>query len=349
MQNQPYAYLNTFSKEDYLKPETYQYTRQPVNLAMTLVADAYRSSEFFELEQQQVLGTSWVVVGLVSQVEKPGQVLVTQVAGQSIIVTRDSEMKLQAYYNVCRHRGAELVQENCTVRRFRCPYHSWGYDLQGNCIGTPLFDGSDIPSDQQGIFDMGDVKEFNRADYGLFPVRVASWGFLIFVNLDPDAVTLENWLGDLPQRFANYDLESWHVVREKEYLIHANWKLINENFMEYYHLPWVHPELIKVSRMENHYRYQGIGMYTGMTTTPISDNADEGGWKGIPPYTRLDDSENNSGRFICLFPNISISILPNHIFIMLLKPMAHNYTIESTYLLTHSEIEQTSQTDAEFE
>ena len=339
MGSQAYPYPQRFSTDDYLNAETYKYTRKPVTLAMTLIADAYRRADFFELEREQVFGTSWIAVGLLSDVEKPGQVLVTEVGGQSIIITRDKEMNLRAFYNVCRHRGAELVSENCTVRRFRCPYHSWGYDLQGNCIGTPLFDGSDIPSDQQGIFDMSDVREFDRADYGLFPVKVASWGFLIFVNLDPDAMSLETWLGDLPQRLANYQLDKWQTVRKKDYSIHANWKLINENYMEYYHLPWVHPELIKVSRMENHYRYQGRGMYTGMTTTPISDNADEGGWKGLAPFSKLSESESNSGRFICLFPNVSISILPNHVFIMLLKPVSHDHTLESTVLLTHPEIE----------
>ena len=221
------------------------------------------------------------------------------------------------------------------MTRFRCPYHSWGYDLKGNCIGTPLFEGSDIPEDFQGIFDMSEVKAFDRADYGLFKVRVASWGFFIFVNLDAEALPLNAYLGDLPERLENYRLKDWQVVRTKDYKINANWKLIAENFMEFYHLPWVHPDLAKVSKIEDHYRYQGTGMYTGMTTTPISDNSGSGGWKGLPPAPGLSDQEQVSGRFISLFPNICLSVLPNHCFVMMFEPQAAGFTLEKCVLLCH--------------
>ena len=65
--------------------------------------------------------------------------------------------------------------------------HGWTYDLDGNCLGTPLFEGSGIPPGQQGVFDMSTVKDFDKADYGLFPVRAEAWGFLAFINLDPQA------------------------------------------------------------------------------------------------------------------------------------------------------------------
>ena len=335
----PYDYPDTRTPQDYAdyytREETYRYTRAPVELAMTLVADAYRDEDFFRLEQQRVYGTGWLAVGYLEEVAEPGQFIVREVAGQSIIVTRDKMGELQAFYNTCRHRGAKLCNEDGKVTRFRCPYHSWGYDLTGNCIGTPLFEGSDIPEDFQGVFDMSDVKAFDRADYGLFKVKVASWGFFLFVNLDLDAVPLETYLGDLPERLANYGLESWQVVRTKNYEINANWKLISENFMEYYHLPWVHPELAKVSKIEDHYRYQGTGMYTGMTTTPISDNSGSGGWKGLPPAESLNEQEQVSGRFISLFPNICLSVLPNHAFVMMLEPQAAGFTLEKCALLCH--------------
>jgi choline monooxygenase len=107
--------------------------------------------------------------------------------------------------------------------------------------------------------------------------------------------------------------------------------------MEYYHLPWVHPELVKVSRMEDHYRWQGPGLYTGMTTSPVSPDTDEGGWMSLPPIQRLRDSDAVSGRFIMLFPNLTISVLPNHIFAMILTPTAPGHTLEQTFLLSHPE------------
>jgi choline monooxygenase len=344
-------YPTQFSTTDYTKEETYRYTRAPVESALTLLPEAYTSEAFYELEQERVFGNTWVAVGLASQVREPGDVLVAEVAGQSLIITREKEGKLRGFYNVCRHRGAKILDDDCEgVRgaRIRCPYHSWAYDLNGNCIGTPLFEGSDIPEGQRGVFDIGGVEKFDRDDYPLFPVHAASWGFLIFVHLGPNPPPLETQLGDLSTRFAAYDLEALVPAREKEFIFGANYKLVAENFMEYYHLPWVHPELIKVSRMEDHYRWQGPGMYTGMTTWPISQG-DGGGWLGLPPMSKLDGKNRKSARFIWLFPNVAINVMPNHAFIMLTKPNGPARTVEQTWILCHPESLQTEGAEEELD
>ena len=326
------------SPEDYTREETYRKTRAPVELAVTLIPEAYTSREFYEIEQERLFAASWVAVGCVSQVREPGEVLVAEVAGRSVIVTRNRDGELRAFHNVCRHRGAKLLDAGCgAVRRIRCPYHSWTYDLDGECLGTPLFEGSDIPEDQRGVFDMSDVKHFDKADYGLIPVRVESWGFLVFINLDLEAAPLSRQLGDLPRRFADYRLEEWEVARRQSYELNANYKLIGENFMEYYHLPWVHPELIHVSRMEDHYRWQGPGMYTGMCTTPVSRNTDAGGWDGLPPLSALGEEDASSGRFVWLFPNTAVVVLPNHAFVIFARPDGPDRTVEEAVILAHPE------------
>lgn len=321
---------------EFRQESTYSSTRAPVELASTLSPAAYRDDRYHAEELGALWRTSWVCVGVADQVADVGQTIVRDVGDRSIIVTRDRDHRLRAFHNVCRHRGAQLVERDQIVRakRFRCPYHAWAYALSGECLGTPLFEGSDIPTDQQAMFDMGDVKSFDRSDYGLLPVQVASWGALVFVNLDDQAMPLEEWLGDLPDRFRNHDLASWRVQQAQAYEIDANWKLIAENFMEYYHLPWVHPELIKVSRMEDHHRYQGKGMYTGMTTNPISESG-RSNWLALPPFDGLTGDELVSGRFVHVFPNVSISVLPNHAFVMILSPTGVGHTSEQTYILTH--------------
>lgn len=324
--------------EAFTDEATYRETRLPVDLAATLIPDAYTSPEFFELERERVFASSWVAVGTTDQVENPGQVILADVAGRSLIVTRNSEGELRAFHNVCRHRATKLLDGVCDVgrnRKIRCPYHSWTYDLDGNCLGTPLFEGSDIPPDQQGVFDMSDVKWFDRADYGLFPVRVESWGFLVFANLDPQAASLADQLGDLPDRLGGHRLDEWRVQRRLRYDVAANYKLIGENFMEYYHLPWVHPELIQVSRLADHYRWQGTGMYTGMCTTPISRNTDAGGWEGLAPVPGLSEADATAGRFVWLFPNTAVVVLPNHAFVLLTHPEGSGRTVEEALLLTH--------------
>lgn len=323
------------SEHDFGAEATYRYTRLPVEAASTLLPEAYYDRDYHEMEQDRLWSASWVCVGIAAELDHPGKALTRTVAGRSIIITRNQDAELRAFLNVCRHRGTQLLTEDCDVgARIRCPYHAWAYDLDGACIGTPLFEGSDIPEDQQAMFDMSDVKSFDRADYGLYPVSISSWGGLLFANLAPNPPDLETWLGDLSQRLGGYGVESWQIQATKPYEIRANWKLIAENFMEYYHLPWVHPELIKVSRVKDHYRYQGPGMYTGMTTTPVSRD-ENSVWLDLPPHDGVQGPDLVSGRFIMLFPNVAISILPNHAFVMVLEPTGPGTTSETTYLMTH--------------
>jgi choline monooxygenase len=324
----------------FTREETYAATRRPVSLAETLLPEAYTSEAFFALERDRVFASSWVAVGCSAQLREPGDVLVADVAGRSVFVVRKKDGTLRAFYNVCRHRGTRLLRAGeCHVNRFiRCPYHSWAYDHDGTCVGTPLFEGSDIPPDQQATFGMEDVAAFDRADYGLLPVAVDAWGPLVFVSLEADPEPLADHLGDLPERTAGYRLDEWEIARTATYEIRANYKLIAENFMEYYHLPWVHPGLVKVSPMEAHHRWQGTGMYVGFCTSPIAPDTEEGGWqRGLEPISGLNEADATSARFIWLFPGVAVNILPNHLFIIHARPVAPGLTHETTYLLTRPE------------
>jgi choline monooxygenase len=325
----------------FTEESTYAPTRLPVDLASTLLPAAYTSPEFFALEREKVFARGWVPVGFVDDVARPGSCVVVEVAGRSVIVTRNRHGELRGLHNVCRHRATRLLdpaaREVGRHVRIRCPYHAWAYDLDGACLGTPLFEGSDVPAGQEAIFDTGAATAFDKADYGLHTAAVESWGFLLFVNLDPDPAPLADHLGDLPQRFAGYSLAEWTPQRRRTYDVAANHKLVGENFMEYYHLPWVHPELARVSKVSDHHRWQGPGMYTGMCTTPISRNTDAGGWDGLPPLRTLGPEDATSGRFVWLFPGCAISVLPNHAFVLLTRPVAPNRTVETAVLLTHPE------------
>lgn len=322
----------------FTREETYAATRLPVDLASSLIPDAYVSEQFRELELERVFARSWVPVCVTAEVAEPGSFVVATVAGRSLIVCRDRDGALHAHHNVCRHRGTQLVaEERGRVERFfQCPYHAWAYGLDGACLGTPLFTPeAGIPDDQRGAFDTSGVTAFDKADYGLHPARVAAWGCLVFVCLDPEAPSLESELGDLPARLEGYRLDEQRLLRRVDYEIAANWKLVGENFMEYYHLPWVHPGLVKVSPLKDHHRWQGDGMYVGFCTSPIAANTDDGGWQGLPALHSLDDDDATSARFAWLFPNLALNALPNHTFVMLTRPTATGRTEEATYLLAH--------------
>ena len=303
-------------------------TRQPLISATGLHPGAYASEEFFDLEQERVFGRAWVCIGIADELpavplrqrttRRP--MLVRQVGSTSIIVTRNGDGELRGFVNACRHRGTELAESDCEVAgTIRCPYHRWGYSLDGALKSTPFFD--EVPR-----------AGFDSADFSLVPVRVDSWGVLLFACLDETTPPLDEWLGDLPERMAGYGLDDWSTVHQQSLDIDANWKLISENFQEYYHLTWVHPELAKVSRIVDHYRYQGVGMYCGQTTTPVSgDERDD--WLAMPAAEGLDESDAVSGRFVAIFPNAILSVLPNHVWMMRLEPIAPGLTRETCTML----------------
>ncbi len=319
----------------YADPELYARTRGPVAGARTLIREAYVSAAFFAEEHERIFARGWVAVGCAEAVREAGDVLVADVAGRSVVVIRDRDGVLRAFYNVCRHRGTRLLDRGPQrVGRFiRCPYHHWAYELDGRCAGTPLFADSAIPDDQRAIFAT-DHAPFDRRDHGLLPVAVASFGPVLLVNLDPEPEPLDDHLGDLPERLAGYRLDDWRLARTADYRITANYKLVAENFMEYYHLPWVHPGLVKVSPLESHHRWQGTGMYCGMCTSPIAPNTEDGGWQGLDPLPGLSANDAQSARFVWLFPNVALNVMPNHVFVIHVTPVAAGLTDETTYLLT---------------
>ncbi|MDE0654608.1 MAG: aromatic ring-hydroxylating dioxygenase subunit alpha [bacterium] len=314
----------------WIEPQFWTDNRRDVGSAMGMHPATYADEAFFESEQQRLFGRAWVGVALAWELARPGRLLVRSVGGRSILLTR-SDAGIRGFLNACRHRGTELAEADRDIgNTIRCPYHRWGYGTDGRLVAAPLFDS--IPRD-----------DFDMADWGLIPVRTETWGPIVFACLDDHTAPLATWLGDLAARMAGYGLEKWRPITLPEladggdtaapamsactFDVAANWKLLAENFAEYYHLGWVHPELAKVSRVKDHYRYQGPGMYCGQTTTPVSgDQRDD--WLTLPPAAGLDESDATSGRFVTLFPNVLLSALPNHTFIVLLEPLAAGRTVE---------------------
>lgn len=290
-------------------------TRAPLTAATGLPPEMYTDEGFFAAERSRVFERGWVAVGNAAEVADPGRLLVRRVGGRSILITRDEQGELYGFVNSCRHRGTELAVSDCDIgNTIRCPYHRWTYGLDGSLRSTPLFEEIPRPG-------------FRREDFGLVEVRVETWGLLLFACVDAAAPPLLEWLGDLPDRMGGYGFEDWTVQSEATFEVRANWKLITENFQEYYHLSWVHPELAKVSRVKDHYRYQGLGMYCGQTTTPVSGD-DRDDWLVLPPAAGLNQSDLVSGRFVAVFPNVMLAVLPNHVFLIRLEPVAPGLTRE---------------------
>ncbi|MDQ3674021.1 MAG: aromatic ring-hydroxylating dioxygenase subunit alpha, partial [Gemmatimonadota bacterium] len=207
--------------------------RQPTVRANLLPPRVYHDPEVFTYEQEAWFGGSWVSVGRTEDAAGSGEYFLTTVAGESIIVVRGEDGELRAFYNVCRHRGATLVEEPCgALVRFQCPYHAWIYDLTGNLR----------PPRHTEL-----LENFSIAEWGLVPVRLAVWQGYIFLDLSGEAPPLAAYLGDLPGEFARFDLGALRRARRIEYDVAANWKAIIENYEECYHCPGVHPQLNRIT------------------------------------------------------------------------------------------------------
>jgi phenylpropionate dioxygenase-like ring-hydroxylating dioxygenase large terminal subunit len=317
---------------DYGGEEFWRGIRRPVEAASTLPAQAYVSEEFFEAEQSAVFGRGWVGVACLDELLEPGTVLVRAMGARSILLSRSVDGEVRAFLNACRHRGTELLESDTTeLSMIRCPYHRWGYKLDGTLIATPRF--TDVP-----------VDGFDPTDYPLRSIRSQVLAGIVFVCLDPTTAPLSEYYGDLEDRLSGYGLNDWRVRETFTLEIEANWKLLAENFQEYYHLTWVHPELAKVSRVKDHYRYQGPGMYCGQTTTPVSGE-DRNDWLAMPPAAGLGSADAGSGRFLALFPNVLLSVLPNHAFVIQLEPLGPGLTRERcTWLLPPSDVAVSDET-----
>src|SRR5215470_14925145 len=177
--------------------------------AWTLPARLYFDPETFVEEREKIFAGTWQVVGHVLQVAKPGDYFTTEVAGEPLLFVRDSAGEVRGFYNVCRHRAGPPA-EGCGSRKvFRCAYHGWTYNLEGQLLNAPEFEGAD---------------SFRPEDFRLAPVRTEQWAGLIFVNLDSAAAPLTEALGDLPQQADRFALERMQLVERRTYNMKCNWK-----------------------------------------------------------------------------------------------------------------------------
>ncbi len=231
----------------------------PLERARTIPSCWYYDTDIYAAECGHVFGGSWQAVGRVDQVSRPGSFLTAEVAGEPILVVRDSEGVLRAFYNVCRHRAALVVNEpQGQASRLRCRYHGWTYDLTGRLRGTPEFDG---------------VADFCKEDNGLTQVAEDTWGPLVFIHQPPvrPENTLEQFLAPLPHRTEG--LERLGFAARREYEVACNWKVYVDNYLDGgYHVNTVHPGLAGALDY-THYRTE-IDGNTSVQISPLKPAAD---------------------------------------------------------------------------
>ena len=228
--------------------------------ASTIPAPWYVDARIAELEAQTVFSRTWQMVGRTEQVEKPGQFVTASIAGEPIVVVRGNDGVLRGFYNVCRHHAAAVVTEPCgQASILHCPYHGWNYGLDGSLKGMPEFDG---------------VKNFERQQNGLVPVKADVWEKFVFVNLDPQAAPLNEFLGGLVKRVAPLSVTKLHYFDSRTYDIHCNWKVFVDNYLDGgYHVPQLHKGLSSVLDYKE-YTIENEDRYCLQSSPMVAGNED---------------------------------------------------------------------------
>jgi Rieske 2Fe-2S family protein len=286
---------------------------QPV--AKTLPGRYYTDPENFEQELERFYCESWICAGRAEEVGIPGDYLLREVAGESIIITRDREQNVRAFYNVCRHRGTRIVTETQGnfSGRIQCGYHGWTYGLDGKLIGAPHMD---------------DAGGFCREDYPLNKVQAAEWDGHIFINLDRDAEPLELQLADLPAKFSPWGMADLRLHKRIVYGVKANWKLIILNYNECLHCPVMHPALNRLTNYlgadneppQRTYIGGTMGFKDGVETMSMDGKRR----RGYLPGLSMDDRQKVC--YYAILPNFLLSLHPDYMMTHTLWPRAVDRT-----------------------
>jgi Rieske 2Fe-2S family protein len=269
--------------------------------ARTLAGRYYTSAELAAEENERVFARNWICAGREESVATPGDYMLATVAGESLIIVRDREGELHAFYNVCRHRGTRLCaeQRGHLSGTIQCPYHAWTYRLDGRLIGAP---------------HMADTPGFDTADFPLHAVALARWEGFVFVNLASDAEPLASAFAPVIDRFARYNLPMLRTVRRIEYPVKANWKLVMQNYSECMHCPMIHPELSTKLPYTSGANDLVEGAFLGgyMEIKAPNESATMSGRACAIRLGDLAEADRARAFYYTLFPTMMLSLHPDY-------------------------------------
>jgi glycine betaine catabolism A len=288
-------------------------------LEPTLPSNWYYDEAIYRRERERIFYREWFCAGREEELPAPGDHKVLDVAGESILVVRNRDAALRAFYNVCRHRGARLCRSGeaptpglavrggvIAGRSIICPYHQWAYDLDGHLIAAP---------------HLGGVAGFDKSTINLHPVGIECWGGFMFVHLTPaEARPLKDQLGQIPARIERYPMAQLRIGETIRYEVAANWKVICENYNECYHCGGVHPELCSVVPA---FREAGGGALDWSRGIPHRDGAytfTHSGTTARRAFPDLNADERTRHKGEVLYPNLFISLACDHAAVFILQP-----------------------------
>ncbi|MGB0849560.1 MAG: aromatic ring-hydroxylating oxygenase subunit alpha, partial [Thiolinea sp.] len=257
--------------------------------SFTIPARFYHDATVYEQEKEAVFYNSWWFVGHASQVADTGDYMTAKVHDQNIFVTRDADGNINAFYNVCQHRGHALLEGSGNTRSIVCPYHAWSYGQNGELKFARNTDK---------------MAGFNKCDFSLKPVRVEVFCSMVFVNLDPEAIPLAEQAGELEAEIRHYcpRIDELMFAQRDTYHVDSNWKVLVDNFLECYHCAPAHKDFVDLVDMKS-YRVKTHGIYSSQCSSKAR-STDSKAFSFKPG----DVDFGYAGWF--LWPNLTIWIYP---------------------------------------
>ena len=298
------------------------------DIMLTLPREYYQSEEIYREELEKIFCKRWLLACREEEIPKPGDFITIPVGDESIILVRDKNGKMQAHFNVCRHRGTRLCETEkgrFASGSIQCPYHAWQYDLTGRLRAAPL---------------MKEVPDFEKAEYGLFPAHVGLWGGFVFINLAEKPAPFEEEMGALLTRFEDWQLPELRIAHKIEYILNCNWKLILQNYQECYHCPGVHPMLSQLTPFRNavHDCFEGavIGGYMELTEQRGSMTMD--GQAAAPPVCNVSGDNLQRVHYYSVYPNLLLSPHPDFVLYHRIRSLAYDKIQSDCYFLLHPDV-----------
>jgi glycine betaine catabolism A len=295
-------------------------------LRTTLPGRDYYAPELFEVERERIFLRHWFYLGRVDELAEPGDFRAVDVAGESIVVVVDKDGSLNAFYNVCRHRGSQLCDPGSGHMRgaIKCPYHAWTYSFDGRLIGTPL-----VAED-----------EIDRASLGLWSLSVDTWAGFLFVNFAEEPQPLLDFLAAEPESPLPFErfgpLDELRVGHRTVVDVAANWKIHVDNYNECLHCPTVHPELVAVvpaykrgEVLESGRDDGGVAIADGGTSFTFT------GKSQLPVMPGFAAHETTSIYSACIFPNMFLDISGTSTVATCIHPRGPEQTTVVTEYLFH--------------
>jgi len=310
-----------------LSQETVDDMRQPIERAACLPGVAYWDRTFMEDEIARILNRNWISIGFGQQVPRPGNLKTVAVCGQPLLIVRDQNEKVRVFHNVCRHRGLQLAVSDRTepAKTIVCPYHGWTYGLDGRCIAAPHWYRDEKTHLRPTVDD----------DYGLIELPTRVWLDTIFINLSGTAPPFEQMIAPLEAMWNASQITPLRRVPVWEGEIPANWKLVIENFLDAYHLPYVHPQAGSIDVHTQHKRLSLSADLFGQQSIEAAVNKPKSG--PIPSIPQLATALGNDDQTYCLFPNTLLFVQRSFLSVRAVVPRDASLTYVSNSVYVSEE------------